>query len=286
MKSVALVTYKGSPELCESDQLLVAPLEEEGFQAHAIAWDDRVDWTQFDSIILRSCWDYHTRITEFLDWLRMLKREKVTVWNPIDVVLWNYRKTYLKELAEKGIATISTVWLEKNSSHSLSHILIERGWKKAVVKPTVGASAYEIFLVTLVDAGASQKKLDRLLDISGVMVQPLIKEVQTEGEFSVVFIGGEYSHTVLKKALANEFRSNYEYRAVEQLVEPSQEVLDQATKIYRTVEAPLLYARIDGIVVNNIFTLMELELIEPYLFFDLFPQGAERFAQALVKNSK
>src|SRR5436190_22616236 len=115
MKSIALITYKELPTLTESDRLLIKPLEENGFQPHVVCWDEKIDWKQFDSVILRSCWDYHTRVDEFLIWLNMLEQQEIPVWNPIDIVRWNYKKTYLKELEDKGITIIPTVCLEKDS---------------------------------------------------------------------------------------------------------------------------------------------------------------------------
>jgi len=285
MKSVALVTSAEFPHLTESDRLLIQPLKDHGFKPHAVCWDEDIDWKQFDTVILRSCWDYHTRVKEFLNWLHMLELQKIPVWNPVSVVLGNYKKTYLKELEAKGIPIVPTVWLETNSYYNLKDILLSHQWERAIIKPTVGSGAYNLMLINRDKAAITQEKLDLLLKQSDVMIQPFFKEIQTVGELSIVFIGGQYSHTVLKRPKGDEIRSNDNYGAIEKLVQPSKEVLQEAIKIYQTVQYPLLYARVDGIIVKNIFRLMEFELIEPSLFLQHFSQGAATFADAFTKLS-
>jgi len=286
MKTLALVTYKGLLELHDSDRLLIEPLTRAEFAVRIISWDEQIDWKQFDIVIIRSCWDYFTRISEFLEWLHLLEQQKIIVWNPLPILLWNYDKTYLKDLAGKGIATIPSVFLEQNSEHDLGHILEENAWDEAVVKPVVGGNAYGVFLVTREQASVWQSKLDDLLRQSGVIIQKFIKEVQAVGEFSIIFIGGEYSHTVCKKPNPGEFRSNIDGKRTLELITLDDETLQQAADVCQAVNGPLLYARVDGIKVGSIFMLMELELLEPLLFFHLFPQGAEIFAHAVKKLSQ
>src|ERR1700733_8956581 len=103
MKSVAIITYKGEPNLSDSDSVLIGHLEKHGIQAQPVLWDSETDWTQFDSLVVRSCWDYHLRVEEFLKWLDLLESQGVRVWNPLNLLRWNHKKTYLRELHEKGI---------------------------------------------------------------------------------------------------------------------------------------------------------------------------------------
>jgi glutathione synthase/RimK-type ligase-like ATP-grasp enzyme len=282
MKSVAIITYKDAPNLSDSDSVLIWHLAEKGFHAEPVQWDSKTDWSKYDCLVIRSCWDYHLRAKEFMQWLDLLQKQNITVWNPIEILRWNHKKNYLKELTEKGIDIIPTVWLEKDSSLQLADILRENNWEKAAIKPIIGASAHNIFLASMSDATLLQEKLDEMLKHSEVMIQPFIKEIQTGGELSIMFIGGEYSHTVVKMPKENDFRSNYFGSAVK-LTQPSKEILEQAKKVYSTIDVPLLYARVDGVNVNNNLLLMEFELIEPYLFFEHFPEAGEKFAEALGK---
>jgi len=282
MKKIGIITYHGEPNLSDDDKLLIKPIQDRGFQVQPVLWDSKADWKEFDVLVIRSCWDYHLRVDEFLRWLDQLDKLGVTVWNPTKILRWNHKKSYLKELAKQGIDVIETIWLEKNSSMSLPNILTENNWEKAVVKPPIGASAHSVFLIDRTNAKEMQSEIDELLTQSELMVQPFIKEIQTEGELSIIFIGREYSHSVVKSPKENDFRSNYFGNAVK-LAHPSEEIIQQAKKVYDTIESPLLFARIDGINVNGNLKLMEFELIEPYLFFGLYPGAAEKFADALEK---
>jgi glutathione synthase/RimK-type ligase-like ATP-grasp enzyme len=280
MRKIGIITYHGEPNLSEDDSLLIQPLLGKGFQAQPVLWDSKTDWRQFDAIVIRSCWDYHLRAEEFLNWLDLLDELGIAVWNPTNILRWNHRKSYLNELALHGIDVIETIWIEKNSHLDIGGILEENNWEKAVIKPPIGASAHSVFLVDRTNASELHKQINEALQKSDLMIQPFIKEIQTEGELSIMFIGGEYSHSVVKSPKENDFRSNYFGNSVK-LAEPSEEIILQAKKVYDTIKSPLLFARIDGINVNGKLKLMEFELIEPYLFFGLFPQAAEKFANAL-----
>src|SRR4030042_2037048 len=103
MKTVGLITYCQSPELTPSDQLLVEPLKKLGFNPVAVPWDDEnVNWSAFDVLIFRSCWNYHLQYKKFIEWLNHLEKLHIPVWNPIPIIKWNSNKIYLKDLEYKG----------------------------------------------------------------------------------------------------------------------------------------------------------------------------------------
>lgn len=112
-------------------------LRERGFEALPVAWDAPTDWAQFDQIIFRSCWDYHLRITEFLEWIRKLDSLAVSVQNSSNLVCWNADKRYLKQLQAAGAQIPPTVWIDEEKEASVHDIIDSRGWTSAVVKPTV-----------------------------------------------------------------------------------------------------------------------------------------------------
>lgn len=286
MKSVALITYGESPDLTESDRLLIKPLQDEGFNPRAVAWDDKeIDWTQYDYLVLRSCWNYHYSFSKFLNWLSHLEKIKAKLWNPIPVVRWNADKRYLKDLEKQEVSIPPTIWLDKGTKANLEDVMNDKGWDDVVVKPTVGASVYEVFRIKIDKHNTAQPKLEMLLNKTDVMIQPLMSEVITEGEFSFIFLGGEYSHAMLKRPKKGDFRSNYHCGGKETKVEPDKGLVEQASSVLKKVDSPLLYARIDGINRNGKFILMEIELIEPHLFFDQDPKSPIRFARALKERS-
>lgn len=281
-KIIGLVTYSISPKLTKSDALLVKPLEEKRFTVKVVPWDGQnIDWGQFDSLILRSCWNYHLSIEKFLTWLSTIEEMGISIWNPPEIIRWNAKKTYLFDLEKKGIQIVPTKFIQKNSSTSLKKIFEELKSDELVVKPTIGASAYGVFNVGKEEMNKKQKNFITLLAHSDCLVQPLMKDIQ-HGELSIVFIGKQFSHAVRKIPRKGEFRTNYEFQATETLVDIDPTIIEQAKQGIDAVPGNLLYGRVDGLIQNGKFILMELELIEPHLFFDLYLQAKETFANIFL----
>ncbi|MEX2160805.1 MAG: hypothetical protein WD751_02730 [Anaerolineales bacterium] len=281
---LAFVTYADLRELIEGDRLAVAALERRGFTVDACVWDDAsVDWGQYEAIVLRSCWDYHLRSAEFGAWLSRLESMSAPVWNPIDVLRWNMDKTYLGDLQDQGIELIPSVWLPQGAHIHLEHLLAEKKWDRAVIKPVVSASADNTLLVSASQARRHQADFDTLLQRGGVIVQEFAGEIESQGEWSLIFYGGEYSHAVVKRPKAGDFRVQPHLGGTHAAAEPPRILVEQARSVVKAVDTDLLYARVDAIERNGRLLLMELELIEPYLFFPDHPEAAERFANALVE---
>ncbi len=124
MKSAALVTDCNHPHLTDDDRLLVPVLHEMGVEASAVQWDSKsTDWESFDACVIRSCWDYHLRINEFLQWLRHLESHRVSIWNPIETVRWNHHKRYLKDLERRGVPIVPTYLVGEQSDVALRDIV-------------------------------------------------------------------------------------------------------------------------------------------------------------------
>jgi hypothetical protein len=263
MKNLGLVTYKTSPYLTHDDQLLVEPLKKKGFNVKAVAWDDKnVDWSKFDIIVLRSCWNYHVEYKKFLAWLDTIEKLNITVWNPVPILRWNSNKKYLRELEYKGIPIVPTVFIEKGEKYFLSDIAKHKKWTDLIIKPAIGASSYNVKHIKQNEYGKKQKEFEHLAKQSGVLVQPDMSPLPGYEEYSFVFIGNMFSHAV-KKA--------------------PKKIIQQAEAVIKKINSPLLFARVDGIVQNNTFLLLELECIEPELYFRLDSRSPARFAQALKK---
>ena|SRR3989338_8148788 len=276
---IAFVTYAKSPGLTPSDKLLVKPLEMFGHQLFPAPWDNpKIDWREFDVLILRSCWNYHLYVDGFLFWLNNVKQLGLKLWNPYQIVRWNIDKKYLFDLEKKGIEIIPTKLIKKNSSLSLKEIFSQTNWQVIVVKPIVGASAFNIIRIKKSETEDGQKALKLLLQQNDCLIQPLMKEI-FEGEISMIFLGKKFSHAIIKLPREDEFRVQIELGGTEELTNLSPELIKQGQKIINAVEGNLLYSRVDGIVRDRKFLLMELELVEPHLFFDLHPPSALQFAQ-------
>jgi hypothetical protein len=281
---IAFATRRGLSALTDDDRLALDYLNARGLRAESKVWDDAsVDWKEFDCVIIRSCWDYHLRPIEFLCWISSLERERVSLWNSPSVIRWNLDKSYLRDLEQDGITIAPTAWIEKSGTVNLSDVLETHDWAKAVVKPTISATAFQTFVTSPATARKDQALLDNILLRSGAMVQQFVEQISTQGEWSFIFFNKEYSHAVLKRAKGGEFRVQQDFGGyLASGVLPSDALIEQAQTIVDCVEEPLLYARVDGVEQDRAFVLMELELIEPYLFFSSDFDSVGLFTNALM----
>lgn len=192
---IAFVTSVGWPNLTDDDRLAVAELTRRGAEVQPAVWDDPgMNWSHFDRVVLRSCWDYHLRLPEFLDWLDRMERAKIALWNPPSLIRFNADKAYLEALAAAGVPGVPTLRAEKGEPADLAVLLDRQGWTEAVVKPAVSASAFRTRRLRREEAGAAQEDFTGMLADSAVLLQPFLPEIQTRGEWSFLFFAGELSH--------------------------------------------------------------------------------------------
>jgi glutathione synthase/RimK-type ligase-like ATP-grasp enzyme len=278
------------PDLTDDDRVAVAALDTLGHAVRPAIWDatdpaalaDASGDGRVDAVVIRSCWDYHLRAAEFADWVRALAARGVRVLNPPALLLWNLDKRYLRELGAAGVATTPTVWVGRGERASLAAIARREGWRELVVKPAVSASAHETWRVPAAEAAAHEGRFRRLALESDVMVQPYVTAIESGGEWSLVFFDRAYSHAVCKRPRAGDFRVQTQYGGVATVATPPAAALSAARAIVARLPPETLYARVDGVEVDGRFELMELECLDPTLFFLPAPGAAERFARALA----
>ena len=282
MTRIALATYSSLPTLNDDDRLLVPALAELGVTAVPAVWDSgQVCWDEFQGVLIRSSWDYHLRPLEFLEWIARLERGGVRVWNPGALLRWNHHKRYLQDLAARGVATVPTRWLARGEPADLQALLADVGWREAVIKPAVSASAFGTWRSSTETTSRDQSRLEELLSAGDVMVQPLLSEVGDAGEWSIVFLGGHFSHAVLKRPAAGDYRVQWEFGGSAVATAPARRLIADAGRVLAAVPGDPLYARVDGVERAGRLVLMELELIEPHLFLGWDAQAAGRLARAI-----
>jgi len=283
MKKIAFATCERYPDLTEDDRLVTEPLRQRGIEVIPLIWGSGLAPSRNPGgIVIRSCWDYHYKPQQFLRWIRQTEEQGAALWNPARVIEWNLNKIYLRDLKRQGVATPETVWLERGTRADLQTVLEERGWRKAVVKPLISATAFRTWVTSPETASGEQSAFAEVLSESGAMAQQFVEEVQTRGEWSFMFFGGEYSHAVLKKPKAGDFRVQEEYGGYAESVTPAAPLIEQAQRILALIPDRLLFARIDAVEVDGGLWLMELELIEPFLFLNCDPLAPQRFAEAIA----
>jgi glutathione synthase/RimK-type ligase-like ATP-grasp enzyme len=211
--------------------------------------------------------------------------ETCLLFNARKLVAWNAHKSYLLELAQAGFTIPQTAVVKKGGHADIGELLRGHGLREAVIKPAVSASAFQTIMIGGHWNEDVEDHFEDMIATGDVIVQGFVESILTEGEISVVLIDGMYSHAVKKMPAAGDFRVQEHLGGTVAAAKPSKEVVGTALAALRSVTStPPLYARVDGVISENHFVLMELELIEPSLYFGLNEGSADRFAEALVRR--
>lgn len=259
--------------------LAFEPLAELGWQCEWLPWQSRnVDWDEWDAVYVAATWDYPEDPAGFLAVLEAVDRSAATLVNPLPLIRWNIPKTYLRELASGGAAIVPSRWYERYADCDLAADAREFGVDRLVVKPVISTNAADTYLVSLPDPDVEMAATfaDRPF-----VVQPFIREIQTEGEYSLFYMGGRFSHAIQKVPVSGDFRVQEEHGADIRPVHPPAETIAAADSIHRQLSPEPLYARCDFVRdEQGVFRVMELELIEPSLYLRMDLDAPCRFAEA------
>lgn len=282
--NVVFATCEQTPLITADDQILADALKVLGVDVTPIPWTEIDPFALLDAppILLRSTWDYHRLPTMFTSWLGALEHSSRRCWNPPEVARKNVDKIYLKGLEANGIAIPKTRSIDPVDADAIQRALDDEGWARAVLKPRIAATAYGTFLIDR-DAKLSAEDLAPARS-SGALLQEVIPEVVERGETSLVYFGGSFSHAVVKRATEGEFRVQKDFGGRVDPTTPSASLLSFAERVMQHVPADCLYARIDVVEAARGPLLMELELIEPELYFLIVPDAALRFADLIVER--
>src|SRR4051794_12855226 len=202
-KRLALVTWSGLPQGAESERLMLPHLAAAGVETQIVDWrtmDGKSPAfvpSQFDLVILRTCWDYHLRGTEFTEWLQRTAAV-VPVLNDLETVLWNRSKFYLQELQGQGIRIAPTIFVSGREAVPPEDWRQVPNWQKIVVKPAVSATAHKTWLFESATF-PNEDELKSKMQGESFLVQQFIPEIETQGEISFIYLDGAYSHAILKR---------------------------------------------------------------------------------------
>jgi glutathione synthase/RimK-type ligase-like ATP-grasp enzyme len=278
---IALATHRALPQLSQDDRLAAQELRAQGAVVESAVWDSPlIDWSQYDAVILRSTWDYHLRRDEFVKWLAHLDAVSAVVFNPTSLIRWNIDKHYLGDLAARGVPVAETMFLERGHS-TLPDLFARLPWTDVVIKPTVSASGYETRRTSAQMASANAQWFSELHARNDLMIQPFFDEVVENGEWSLVFFAGQYSHAVRKVAAPGEFKVQREHGGALIVEQPRGLLVERAEAVTRLLPDGWLYARVDGFERDGSLVITEVELIEPSLFLGQHPSAPRRFATAI-----
>lgn len=275
--SIAVVTSK-DPRYVDPEVPVVAEaLRAAGMSPHVVSWDDELDWAAYALVVVRSPWDYFDRVVEFYEWAARVQLVTRIV-NPADVIRWNSHKGYLVELAAKGIPTVPTR-LIPGGSIDVDLQLEECPWDEVVIKPAVDGGGREVLRARR-DSDVARLHAEALSAKGDVIVQPFVPGI-VDGERSLVFLGGAFSHAVRKVPAEGDYRVQYFYGGTE--LEHAPDTAELRVALWAIDSAPgrLTYARVDLVDWEGAPTLMELEAIEPDLYLRDTPDRLARFAAAI-----
>lgn len=280
---IALATYEHAPLLAPDDRLLVPAFARAGCDAEPAVWSSaEVIWETFDAVIIRSCWDYHLRYDEFRDWLERLDASRLPVWNPITLVGWNAHKRYLLDLEQRGVPIVPTRLISTGRAEDVESAVRDEGWSRFVLKPAISASGFETHAFDARVDEATRRVVDRVAGNGDILIQPFVEEIPRNGEHSLIFIDGAFSHSAIKRAAGSEFRVQTEHGGSVSPIDVDAWIIEAGARVLSALPEMPLYARVDGVVRGHQFMLMELELIEPNLFLELHGPSAARFAEAVA----
>ncbi|MDO6486674.1 hypothetical protein Q4503_03110 [Colwellia sp. 6_MG-2023] len=294
MKNCAILTMENLSDFECYDSLLDKPLAQRGWQTQLVSWrSENVDWQQFDAVIIRSPWDYQDDASSFLSVLEEIELSSTVLQNSLATVRWNIDKIYLKSLAEQRVNIVPTLWRSNFSAKDILSFFDYFNCQQIVIKPRVSANADNTFWLKKESFETVLSQLEVIFSQAEFMVQPFMNSVIEEGEFSLFYFDGEYSHAILKTPKSDDFRVQEEHGGQLQSIAPEKSLLAQAqytlTAITKLTGEIPLYARIDFVRDNNSkvgFALMEAELIEPSLYFNMDKNSADSFAGAFVKRMR
>lgn len=299
--AIAFAIRGGERRATADDALAAGTLARRmGGRIEPVPWDlPSTQWERYAAVIIRSTWDYHLRLEEFLSWADRAEAAGASLWNPARVLRWNAHKGYLREIAAAGVPIVPTEWLPAGSATDVRALLREREWDRGVVKPSVSATAFRTFLAEADDPAGYAGSVADVMNHGDALVQPFLSEVIDCGEWSFVYFGGaagplRFSHSVLKRPRAGDFRVQDQFGGTAKGVMAGSALLRQVARVAEVVTelapGPLLYARFDGVVSrgdhapSGTFLLMEAELIEPALFLGASDEAASRFAGAIAER--
>jgi len=284
MKHVALLSMDNLDEFECYDSLLEYPMKELGWKTCEISWRDKqVDWNDFDAVIIRSPWDYQDHCDAFLLTLEKIEKSKAILANCLDLVKWNINKNYLRQLENDDVAIIPTLWHNHYSESILSDAFDFFEVEQLIIKPCISANADDTYRLNRKASNIDHSAMEKLFDDRDFMLQPFMTSIIEEGEYSLFFFNNKYSHSIIKKPQKGDFRVQEEHGGQLALIQPAEKLMTAAKQALAHLPHKTLYARLDFVRAADDFLLMEAELIEPSLYFNMDADSPARFAQAFVE---
>jgi hypothetical protein len=285
MRRCAYLTMDDFGDFVSDADLSFAPMAELGWDVEMVPWRSEADWDGYDLVYICTPWDYQDDVRGFIEVLEQIEASSAKLVNSLELVHWNLEKNYLRDLESRGAGIVPSLFHDHFDAGDIDGWFSQHDTDRIVVKPLVGANADHITVLQQPVAATTIKTLDETYASRPFFVQPFMDRVLSEGEYSTFFFNGEYSHAILKKPEAGDFRTQEEHGAEILSVDAPPTLIDTAHDVVAMVEPLPVYVRADFVRDDtDRFLVMELELIEPSLYLRTDPASAARFARALTSS--
>jgi len=253
--------------------------------------DPSIQWDSFHALTPKACWDYAAHSAEFESFLKNIMTLNVPMKNAASTILWNMRKTYLLDLKNRGLPVGELLIISQHSKKSLQEIIndlnqsVFNASDMLVAKPSIGGGAIDTVRFAKNEIEKQDQLFKKILSYSDLILQPFFPEIAQDGEYSYFFFNNEFSHAILKKPVKGDYRAHQLYGAKNISYTPTPSEIREAFSFLSVIQPPCEYARVDVFKRKGVLYLIELELIEPYLYFERASQESIiHFCQALIKN--
>ena len=288
MKQCAILTMDNLDDFETYDHLIEPFLLDLGWQATMVSWRDKtVNWSDYHAVIIRSPWDYQEDAEASLQVLQQIESSSAHLENSLAIAQWNIDKIYLQALEQEQVQLVPPLWREHFDAEDLAGFFSYFQQQQIVIKPRISANADNTFWLTRENYQDKIAELEQAFANRNFMVQPFMQHIVSEGEFSLFYFNGQYSHAILKTPKNNDFRVQEEHGGQLKAIEPEAKLVEYAeitmAALAKIHQVPL-YARVDFVRHQQGFVLMEAELIEPSLYFNMDNDSPKRFAHAFVKR--
>lgn len=276
-------TYKHN--VFYEDDLVKQALINEGLNVIRLSWDDaNFDWSTTKSVLFRTTWDYFDRFNEFSKWLDKVST-KTTLFNSKNIIYWNIDKHYLQDLKNNGVTIAETYFIEKNTETSLTQLHEKLGWSETVLKPCVSGGAWHTYKLNKANLERHEAVFSELLKTNSMMLSPFQHNIVEKGEVSMMVFNGEFTHAILKVAKPGDFRVQDDWGGTVHKYIPTAKEIEFAESVVKACPEFPIYARVDIFTDNHgNLAVLELELIEPELWFRYYPKAANVLAKAISKQ--
>lgn len=278
----AFLTMPDPGDFVTDYDLAIGPLAALGWQVDELPWrTPGIDWARFDAVYICTPWDYPEHTGEFLDVLQAIDASPAILVNDFELVRWSLEKTYLRDLESRGAAIVPSLWCDDIANADMDAWFRRLGSDTIVIKPVIGANARDTLVLRGPVADELRAQLLQTFAARPCFVQPFMNSILDDGEYSLFFLGGDYSHAIRKLPKAGDFRVQEEHGAEIRPVEAAEDLVAAAAGILALVTPPPVYARVDFVRdARGKPLLMELEVIEPSLYLRTDERAPGRFAAA------